>query len=87
LGEPQKALEYYHQSLPLFRAAGDRRSEALTLLDIGFAYYDLGVKEKALEYYNQAQALFRAVGDRRREAFTFLGIGFVYSYGEKNRKR
>ncbi|MEG4222323.1 tetratricopeptide repeat protein, partial [Microcoleus sp. Pol12A6] len=35
LGEKQKALEYYSQSLPLFRATGDRRGGAHTLTNIG----------------------------------------------------
>jgi tetratricopeptide (TPR) repeat protein len=34
LGEKQKALEYYSQSLPLRRAVGDRAGEALTLANI-----------------------------------------------------
>ncbi|MEZ2238068.1 hypothetical protein [Microcoleus sp.] len=38
MGEKQKALEYYHQSLALYRAVGDRGGEALTLLGIGFVY-------------------------------------------------
>jgi tetratricopeptide (TPR) repeat protein len=35
LGEKQKALEYYSQSLPLRRAVGDRSGEATTLNNIG----------------------------------------------------
>ncbi|MCF3613901.1 tetratricopeptide repeat protein, partial [Planktothrix agardhii] len=68
LGEKQKALDYYNQALPLFRAVGDRRGE----------------KQQALDYYNQALPLSRAVGDRRVEATTLNNIGLVYdSLGEK----
>jgi CHAT domain-containing protein len=37
LGEKQKALEYYSQSLPLSRAVGDRAGEALTLFNMASA--------------------------------------------------
>jgi tetratricopeptide (TPR) repeat protein len=48
LGEKQKALEYYSQSLPLRRATGNRRGEATTLNNIGLVYSELGEKQKAL---------------------------------------
>ena len=79
MGEQKKALEYYNQSLPLFRAVGDRGGEALTLSNIGGVYSQLGEQQKALEYYNQSLPLSRAVGDRSREALTLNNIGLVYS--------
>jgi CHAT domain-containing protein/tetratricopeptide (TPR) repeat protein len=79
LGEKQKALEYYSQSLPLRRAVGDRRGEASTLNSIGSVYSDLGEFQKALEYYSQSLPLRRAVGDLRGEAITLHNIGLVYS--------
>ncbi|MEG3860510.1 tetratricopeptide repeat protein, partial [Microcoleus sp. herbarium12] len=86
LGEKQKALEYYNQSLPLTRAVGDRDGEATTLNNIGIIYSDLGEKQKALEYYNQSLPLSRAVGSRDGEATTLNNIGIVYSeLGEKQK--
>ncbi|MEG4280433.1 CHAT domain-containing protein, partial [Microcoleus sp. MON1_C1] len=86
LGEKQKALEYYSQSLPLRRAVGDRGGEATTLNTIGSVYSDLGEKQKALEYYTQSLPLFRAVGNRSGEATTLNNIGLVYSkLGEKQK--
>jgi len=86
LGEKQKALEYYNQSLPLSLATGDRGGEATTLTNIGGVYSDLGEKQKALEYYSQSLPLFRAVGDRGGEATTLTHIGNVYSaLGEKQK--
>ncbi|MEH2247893.1 MAG: tetratricopeptide repeat protein [Nostoc sp.] len=35
LGQKQKALDFYNQALPLFRAVGDRSGEATTLNNIG----------------------------------------------------
>ncbi|MEG4444159.1 CHAT domain-containing protein, partial [Microcoleus sp. AT9_B4] len=79
LGEKQKALEYYSQSLPLRRAVGDRGGEAVTLSNIGTVYDDLGEKLKALEYYSQSLPLRRATGDRGGEATTLGNIGIIYS--------
>src|SRR6476661_438893 len=86
LGEKQKALEYYSQSLPLQRAVGDRGGEASTLNNIGLAYSALGETQKALEYYSQSLPLQRAVGDRRGEAVTLNNIALVYlQLGEKQK--
>jgi len=86
LGEKQKALEYLGQSLPLSRAVGDRRREAINLTAIGGVYSALGEQQKALEYYNQSLPLFRAVGDRSLEATTLSNLGVVYSaLGEKQK--
>ncbi len=86
MGEKQKALEYYSQSLPLLRAVGDRGGEATTLNNIGLVYSALGEQQKALEYYSQSLPLKRAVGDRGGEATTLNSIGLVYSeLGEKQK--
>ncbi|MEG4523893.1 tetratricopeptide repeat protein [Microcoleus sp. C2D2] len=86
LGEKQKALEYYSQSLPLRQAVGDLRGEATTLNNIGSVYSQLGEKQKALEYLGQSLPLRRAVGDLRGEATTLNNIGNVYSeLGEKQK--
>ncbi|CCH93607.1 Genome sequencing data, contig C274 [Microcystis aeruginosa PCC 9432] len=93
LGEKQKALDYYQQALPLWRAVGAaegtqsaRAGEAATLNNIGFVYADLGEKQKALDYYQQALPLWRAVGDRSGEAATLNNIGLVYfALGEKQK--
>nr|MBW4623461.1 CHAT domain-containing protein [Cyanosarcina radialis HA8281-LM2] len=70
LGEKQKALEFYNQSLPLSRAVGDRSTEAATLNNIGAVYFTLGEKQKALSYYNLSLPLLRAVGNKSGEAAT-----------------
>jgi CHAT domain-containing protein len=77
LGEKQKALDFYNQALPLFRAVGDRGGEATTLNNIGLVYDDLGEKQKALDFYNQALPLFRAVGDRGGEATTLYNVAYL----------
>ncbi|TAG86603.1 MAG: CHAT domain-containing protein, partial [Oscillatoriales cyanobacterium] len=86
LGEKQKALQYYNQSLPLSRAISNRSGEALTLNNIGAIYSALGEKQKALQYYNQSLPLSQAVGNRLQEAMTLSNIGLVYdNLGEKQK--
>src|SRR5689334_23246312 len=59
----RKAIERYEAALPFYRAAGDRRREAITLHNIGLVYKNLGEFWKALDYYNQALLLRRVVGN------------------------
>jgi CHAT domain-containing protein/tetratricopeptide (TPR) repeat protein len=80
------ALEKWEAARQLYRAAGDKGREALTLLSMGRINDDLGEKQQALDYYNQALPLTRVVGDRRTEATTLSNIGAVYdSLGEKQK--
>jgi len=74
------------EALKLYRQAGDKRREPLSLLGIGKVYGDLGENQKALEYYNQSLSLFRAVGDRSGEAVTLYNIGGTYSGLGENQK-
>jgi CHAT domain-containing protein len=86
LGKKQKALEYYNQSLPIWRAVRDRSGEATTLNNTGRVYDTLGENQKALEYFNQALPIYRSIGDRSGEATTLNNIGLVYnSLGEKQK--
>lgn len=72
------AIEKYLESLPLYRAAGDRANEGIALNNIGSIYDDLDEKQKALDWYGQALQLARAVGDTAGEAATLNNICVVY---------
>ena len=83
MGEMQKALEYYGQTLSLSRAVKDRREEAGVLSNMGLVYSQLGEPRRALEYFEQSLLLKREMGDRQEEAYTLVNIGNVYiSLGE-----
>jgi len=83
LEERRKAIEKYQEALELFRKAGDRRVEAVTLINIGEVYSSLGEMQKALEKYNEALPIARAVDDRESEATALNNIGLAYqSLGE-----
>ncbi len=64
----RRAIEKFAETVPLWRAVGDKRREAITLSFIGKVYDLLGEKQNALDYYAQTLALMRAVGDRTRRA-------------------
>jgi Tfp pilus assembly protein PilF len=78
IGQPDSALAYYRQALPITRAVGDRAGEALGLLHIGAVFGDIGQPDSALAYFRQALPMVRAVGDRAGEAATLNNIGAVF---------
>jgi CHAT domain-containing protein/Tfp pilus assembly protein PilF len=78
LGDLQKALSKLNESLPIFKAVGDRKGEGGTLNDIGIVYLSLGETKKALEKYNEALPIRQAAGDRGGAAQTLSGIATAY---------
>jgi CHAT domain-containing protein len=68
LGDKQKALDYYNQSLSIHRSVGNPRQQASTLRNIGALYQDLGETQKALAYFTEGMQLSRTIGDRNGEA-------------------
>jgi CHAT domain-containing protein/tetratricopeptide (TPR) repeat protein len=82
----QKAIETYERALALWRAAGNHRGGAETLMALGMVCYDLSENQKALEYFNEALPLFRTVSDRDGEAETLDNIGETYvTLGERQK--
>src|SRR5258705_3055154 len=79
LGAPDKALGYLQQSLPLFRAEGDKNGESYTLSNIGTAYSRLAKYDEALNYYGQAQSIQQKTGNRAQQAETLDLAGVTYS--------
>ena len=88
MGEKQKALDYYAQALPLWRAVKDRGGEASTLGNIGVVYLALGENQKALDFHTQALPLWRAAGDRYGETKALSNIAYTErSLGRLNESR
>jgi tetratricopeptide (TPR) repeat protein len=80
------AIVKYEEALKLYRKAGNRSREALTLHNMGGVYLNLGEQQKALEYYSQSLPLKRTLGDRGGEATTLYIIGGIYlNLGEKEK--
>jgi tetratricopeptide (TPR) repeat protein len=62
LGEYQKAIEFYQQSLAIFREIGDRGVEAYSWFNLGLTYYKLKRIAEAKEAYLQSRELYQALG-------------------------
>ncbi|WP_321162537.1 CHAT domain-containing protein [Nostoc sp. KVJ3] len=86
LGEKQKALSYYNQALSLYRQVGDKKSEGVSLNNIGSVYYFLGENQKALSYYNQSLSLHRLIKNKSGIATTLNNVGKVYLELQENQK-
>ncbi|GAA6619624.1 hypothetical protein NUACC26_054380 [Scytonema sp. NUACC26] len=64
----------------------DRAQEAVTLNNIGAAYFKLGEKHKALEYFNLTLPVLQAIGDKATEGKILNNIGLLYSeLGQKQK--
>ncbi|TRU44988.1 MAG: tetratricopeptide repeat protein, partial [Microcystis aeruginosa Ma_QC_Ch_20071001_S25] len=83
LGEYQKAIEFYQQSLAIFQRIGDRGGEAYSYNNLGNVYNSLGEYQKAIEFHQQSLAIKREIGDRGGEGKSYGNLGNVYySLGE-----
>jgi tetratricopeptide (TPR) repeat protein len=62
LGEYQKALEFYQQSLAIDREIGNRRVEAKSWFNLGVTYDELKRISEAKEAILQSRKLYQALG-------------------------
>ncbi|HXM33779.1 MAG TPA: CHAT domain-containing tetratricopeptide repeat protein, partial [Pyrinomonadaceae bacterium] len=78
-GEHQRALDTLQQALSLWP---DKtwRGRARTLINIGYANFDLRNMDRALAFYDQALSQSRADHNRRAEALALTALGGVYAY-------
>lgn len=74
------SIRKYQDALPLWRAAADRRMEAITLNNIGLVYSTLDERHKALAFYEESLPMLRALNDRRGEAVTLHNLGDSYHH-------
>ena len=68
LGEPQPALDYLRQALPLNQATGAQRGSALTLFQLGAVYRITGQTQPAKDSFEAALVLSQTVEDPELEA-------------------
>src|SRR5262249_61087170 len=59
LGDRQKAINYFTQALPFWRAGKNRQSEAETLAHIGRIYNTMGDKKQANTVFDKARLIVR----------------------------
>lgn len=78
-GKYLEALDYYTQSLNIFKEIEDNVGMANIYSNIGVIYYDQGDDAKALENYLSALKYSELSGDSLRTLTTLNNIGGVYS--------
>ncbi|OKH52656.1 CHAT domain-containing protein, partial [Scytonema sp. HK-05] len=82
LGQKQKALEFYNQSLPLRRSVGDRSGEAITLGNIGGLYRDINRPTDAISNLEQSLKIILEMrqGLQRQNRQKFLEVNDWSAY-------
>lgn len=72
------AISKYEEALSYWKAAGDLREQANTLISIGSIYQVFGELQRSLTYYNQALGLYRNTHDRWNEGEALNEMALVY---------
>lgn len=75
---PAPALPLFENALAAYRAAGDRRGEAITLGLVGNCHKRLGDLDRALSLLTQALASKRELDDRLETGKTLSHLGLVH---------
>lgn len=77
-GQLLAAIRCWEQALGIYQEIGDRKRQADTLRDLGFAFQSIGQYEQAIESHQQAFAINREMGDRSGEAASLINLGSVF---------
>jgi tetratricopeptide (TPR) repeat protein len=86
LGQYEKAIAFYQQSLDIAKEIGHIQEESNSLDNLGLAYNSLGQYERAIAFHQQSLDIFRQIGDIRGESNSLNGLGNAYdSLGQYER--
>jgi tetratricopeptide (TPR) repeat protein/DNA-binding CsgD family transcriptional regulator len=77
IGEREKALETFSNSLVIRREIGDREAEAATLHGLGCLYTEMGRYGEAEEHLQQACVLLREAGNKSMEIYSLTALGIL----------
>jgi len=73
-GNYDKAIDYYFNSLNLYKELDDKSGISGCCLYIGIYYGDQGSNDKALEYYLKALKIFEELGNKSQMAYCYINI-------------
>ena len=74
----ETSIGKYEEAVDSWRAAGERKWQALTLHNLGLVHLFLSRYDKSKDYYNQALAIRREIKDKYGEGLTLTGLGRVH---------
>ena len=77
LGQYQRAIDFYQQSLEIKREIGDRHGEADSLIGLGNTYHCLGQYQRAIDFYQPALEIKREIGDLHGEAASLFNLAMA----------
>ncbi|MDZ8066340.1 MAG: tetratricopeptide repeat protein [Nostoc sp. DedQUE08] len=79
LGQYQRAIEFFQQSLEISKEISDRNGEGASLGNLGNAYNSLGQYQRAIEFYQQSLEISRETGNRNSEGASLCNLGNAYN--------
>ncbi len=71
-------MEHYQQAIAIAREVGNRRSEGVTLGNLGWLRHEQARIPEAMEHYQQAIAIAREVGNRQNEGVTLGNLANLH---------
>lgn len=78
-GDLQPAMDIIHRALPVFQAAGNVYAEAISYMNLGSIYYNLGERARAYEYFIHSLSLARQKKLNYDEPNALINLGIVKS--------
>jgi len=86
LGQYERAIAFFQQSLDIAKEIGDIRGESISLNNLGNAYNSLGQYERAIAFFQQSLDIKKDIGDIQGESNSLIGLGNAYgSLGQYER--
>ncbi len=78
LGEMQNAIDFYLQSLEIYRTIGNRQYEGIAINNLGTISMETGDYDRAVSYYFQSLNFHRQTDNKKSEAVTLNNLGHAY---------
>ena len=86
LGQSERAIDFFQQSLDIKKEIGDIQGESNSLNNLGNACYFLGQYERAIAFYQQSLDIAKEIGDIQGESRSLNNLGTAYeSLGQYER--
>ena len=78
LEDYEKGLRLSQEALKINKKAGDKLEEARNLLNIGNAYYQLGMPKKSIEYCQESAQISIEIGNKKCESSSYGVLATSY---------
>ncbi|MFN4878164.1 MAG: tetratricopeptide repeat protein, partial [Aphanizomenon sp.] len=79
LGQYERAIAFFQQSLDIFKEIGDIQGESNSLIGLGNAYDSLGQYQRAIAFFQQSLDIKKDIGDILGESISLIGLGNAYN--------